>query len=111
MRLCCSLAIQKKLQEKSPDPVEIHNAIELAGIRICFPVFKIRAAQSEADFEILSWGQGYQLAGVGWICPAPNDLTPLCNIIKVFAFPLQSMELYKNPSPTAKALHSPACSY
>lgn len=50
--VCCLLDIQKKLHEKSPDLAEIHN--QLAGTRICFSVFKIRAAQSESDFEILS---------------------------------------------------------
>lgn len=52
--VCCLLDIQKKLHEKNPDLAEIRNVTELAGTRICFSVFKIRAAQSESDFEILS---------------------------------------------------------
>lgn len=55
--------IQKKMQEKSPDPADTHRATELAAI--CFSIFRIRVAQSEAGVEVLSWGQGCQLAGAG----------------------------------------------
>lgn len=50
-------------KERSPDPPEIHNVTELTGIRISFSVCETGAVQSEAGFEILSWGQGCQLAG------------------------------------------------
>lgn len=45
-------------------PPEIRNVTELTAIKISFSVFVTGVVHSEAGFEILSWGQGCQSAGV-----------------------------------------------